>query len=124
MTTATASGSSSAARSRWALMICASCKGWWPWLGLMASVLGPEPKTEGGRQLRLFLEPGEAVTADAMVVKGSYRALAKEIGAEVDSGGALKAHTGTSASSAFEYPSSPRRRSAKGVSAAVRVRQR
>jgi hypothetical protein len=54
-------------------------------------VLGPEPKTEGGRQLRLFLEPKwEAVTADAMVVKGSYRALAKEIGAEVDSGGALK----------------------------------
>ncbi|HEB1104827.1 TPA: replication protein C [Escherichia albertii] len=52
---------------------------------------GPEPKTEGGRQLRLFLEPKwEAVTADAMVVKGSYRALAKEIGAEVDSGGALK----------------------------------
>jgi len=54
-------------------------------------VLGPEPKTEAGRQLRLFLEPKwEAVTADAMVVKGSYRALAKEIGAEVDSGGALK----------------------------------
>ncbi len=54
-------------------------------------VLGPEPKTEGGRQLRLFPEPKwEAVTADAMVVKGSYRALAKEIGAEVDSGGALK----------------------------------
>lgn len=54
-------------------------------------MLGPEPKTEGGRQLRLFLEPKwEAVTADAMVVKGSYRALAKEIGAEVDSGGALK----------------------------------
>ncbi|VCW27808.1 hypothetical protein BANRA_04720 [Escherichia coli] len=53
--------------------------------GLVAS---PEPKTEGGRQLRLFLEPKwEAVTADAMVVKGSYRALAKEIGAEVDSGG-------------------------------------
>ncbi|MDF4280622.1 replication protein C, IncQ-type, partial [Vibrio parahaemolyticus] len=41
-------------------------------------VLGPEPKTEGGRQLRLFLEPKwEAVTADAMVVKGSYRALAQ-----------------------------------------------
>jgi hypothetical protein len=44
-------------------------------------VLGPEPKTEGGRQLRLFLEPKwEAVTADAMVVKGSYRALAREVG--------------------------------------------
>ena len=60
-------------------------------LSLNGLVLGPEPKTEGGRQLRLFLEPKwEAVTADAMVVKGSYRALAKEIGAEVDSGGALK----------------------------------
>lgn len=71
-------------------------------------VLGPEPKTEGGRQLRLFLEPKwEAVTADAMVVKGSYRALAKEIGAEVDSGG--RSSTYRTASSAFgRYPSSPR----------------
>ncbi|MDK4641396.1 replication protein C, IncQ-type, partial [Kingella kingae] len=44
-------------------------------------VLSPEPKTEGGQQLRLFLEPKwEAVEADAMVVKGSYRALAREIG--------------------------------------------
>lgn len=44
-------------------------------------VLGPEPKTPGGQQLRLFLEPKwEAVTADAMVVKGSYRALAREVG--------------------------------------------
>jgi hypothetical protein len=44
-------------------------------------VLSPEPKTEGGRQLRLFLEPKwEAVQQDAMVVKGSYRALAREIG--------------------------------------------
>lgn len=44
-------------------------------------VLSPEPKTDGGRQLRLFLEPKwEAVTADALVVKGSYRALAREIG--------------------------------------------
>jgi hypothetical protein len=44
-------------------------------------VLGPEPKTEGGQQLRLFLEPKwEAVETDAMVVKGSYRALAREVG--------------------------------------------
>ena len=44
-------------------------------------VLGPEPKTPGAQQLRLFLEPKwEAVTADAMVVKGSYRALAREVG--------------------------------------------
>jgi hypothetical protein len=44
-------------------------------------VLSPEPKTEGGRQLRLFLEPKwDAVTADALVVKGSYRALARAIG--------------------------------------------
>ncbi|WP_196801326.1 replication protein C, IncQ-type [Bordetella sp. FB-8] len=44
-------------------------------------VLSPEPRTEGGRQLRLFLEPKwEAVQQDAMVVKGSYRALAREIG--------------------------------------------
>ena len=44
-------------------------------------ILGPEPETAGGQQLRLFLEPKwEAVEDDAMVVKGSYRALAKEIG--------------------------------------------
>ena len=44
-------------------------------------VLSPEPQTEAGRQLRLFLEPKwEAVQQDAMVVKGSYRALAREIG--------------------------------------------
>lgn len=44
-------------------------------------VLSPNPKTEGGQQLRQFLEPKwEAVKADAMVVKGSYRALAREIG--------------------------------------------
>lgn len=46
--------------------------------GLM---LSPEPQTEAGRQLRLFLEPKwEAVQQDAMVVKGSYRALAREVG--------------------------------------------
>lgn len=44
-------------------------------------VLSPEPKTEGGQQLRLFLEPKwDAVQHDALFVKGSYRGLAKEIG--------------------------------------------
>ena len=44
-------------------------------------VLTPEPRTKGGQQLRLFLDPQwDAVDQDAMVVKGSYRALAKEIG--------------------------------------------
>ncbi|MBJ3277049.1 replication protein C, partial [Salmonella enterica subsp. enterica serovar Derby] len=44
-------------------------------------VLSPEPQTEAGQQLRLFLEPKwEAFQQDAMVVKGSYRALAREIG--------------------------------------------
>jgi hypothetical protein len=44
-------------------------------------VLSSEPQTDAGKQLRLFLEPKwEAVQQDAMVVKGSYRALAREIG--------------------------------------------
>lgn len=44
-------------------------------------VLSPEPQTKGGQQLRLFLEPKwEAVQQDALVVKGSYRSLAREIG--------------------------------------------
>ncbi len=44
-------------------------------------VLSPAPNTEARQQLRLFLEPKwEAVQQDAMVVKGSYRALAREIG--------------------------------------------
>lgn len=44
-------------------------------------LLSPDPKTEAGQQLRLILEPKwDAVQQDAMVVKGSYRALAKEIG--------------------------------------------
>lgn len=50
-------------------------------------VLRPESKTEAGRALRLSLEPKwEAVHADAVVAKGSYRALAKEIGYSADSG--------------------------------------
>ncbi|CAI8858712.1 replication protein C, IncQ-type [Methylocaldum szegediense] len=49
-------------------------------------VLSPEPKTEAGRQLRLFLEPKwDAIRQDAMVVRGSYRALVREVGyANVD----------------------------------------
>lgn len=49
-------------------------------------VLSPEPQTETGQQLRLFLEPRwEAVQQDAMVLKGSYRALAREVGyADID----------------------------------------
>ena len=44
-------------------------------------VLSPEPQTEAGRQLRLFLDPKwDAIQDDAMVIKASYRALAREIG--------------------------------------------
>jgi len=44
-------------------------------------VLSPDPQTEAGRQLRLFLEPKwEAIQQDAMVVRGSYGALASEVG--------------------------------------------
>ncbi|RWT33077.1 replication protein C, IncQ-type [Aeromonas caviae] len=44
-------------------------------------VLSHEPETEAGQQLRLFLEPKwDAIHQDALVVKGSYRALAREIG--------------------------------------------
>lgn len=43
--------------------------------------LSPEPVTEDGRQLRLALEAKwDATQQDALVVKGSYRALAREIG--------------------------------------------
>jgi len=49
-------------------------------------VLSPEPQTEAGRQIRLSLEPrSDAIRQDAMVVSGSYRALAREVGyANVD----------------------------------------
>ena len=44
-------------------------------------LLSPEPKTGSGQQLRLLLETKfEAVQADALVAKGSFRTLAKEIG--------------------------------------------
>ncbi len=43
--------------------------------------LSPEPETEGGQQLRIALElKWDAVQQNAMLVKGSYRALAREIG--------------------------------------------
>jgi hypothetical protein len=56
-------------------------------------LLHPEPRTEAGQQLRLLLETKfDAQAADAMVVKGSYRQLAKEIGyVDVDGGAAFKA---------------------------------
>ncbi|WES67070.1 replication protein C, IncQ-type [Superficieibacter sp. HKU1] len=44
-------------------------------------VLSSDPQTKAGRQLRLFLEPKwEAIQQDAMVVRGSYGALAREVG--------------------------------------------
>lgn len=44
-------------------------------------VLSPDPKTEEGKQLRLFMEPKwEATLQNALVVKGSYYELAREIG--------------------------------------------
>lgn len=50
-------------------------------------VLSPEPQTEGGKQLRLWIEPKwDAVQQDAMVVKGSYRQLARELGYAEDGG--------------------------------------
>src|SRR5690606_1031695 len=51
------------------------------------------PRTEAGQQLRLLLETKfDAIEADAMVVKGSYRQLAKEIGyVDADGGAAFKA---------------------------------
>lgn len=49
--------------------------------GPLGSVLSPEPKTKGGRQLRLSLETKwEATNEDAIVVKSSYAALAREVG--------------------------------------------
>ncbi|MDP2815844.1 MAG: replication protein C, IncQ-type [Rectinemataceae bacterium] len=56
--------------------------------GPVGIVLSADPKTEGGKQLRLFLEPRwESANENAMVVKGSFRNLAKEIGyADIDGG--------------------------------------
>lgn len=56
--------------------------------GPVGIVLSDDPKTETGKQLRLFLEPRwESVNENALVVKGSLRNLAKEIGyADIDGG--------------------------------------
>lgn len=56
--------------------------------GPLGIVLSADPKTEGGKQLRLFLEPRwESANENAMVVKGSFRNLAKEIGyADIEGG--------------------------------------
>ena len=55
-------------------------------------MLHPEPATEGGQQLRLWLElKWDAIEKDAMVAKGSFRQLAKEIGFADDGGKQLKA---------------------------------
>lgn len=44
-------------------------------------VLEPDTETDGGKQLRLFLDlKWESVKDDALVIKDSYRALAREIG--------------------------------------------
>lgn len=44
-------------------------------------LLHPEPRTESGQHLRRLLDTKfDAITQDAMVVMGSYRQLAKEIG--------------------------------------------
>lgn len=49
-------------------------------------VLSPSPNTEQGRKVRLLLEPkGEAEKERAIIAKGSYGSLAREIGYE-DSG--------------------------------------
>jgi hypothetical protein len=51
-------------------------------------ILSSEPTADIAKQLRLFLEPKwEAAEQDALVVKGSYRHLAKEIGyLDIDGG--------------------------------------
>lgn len=54
-------------------------------------LLRPDPKSGVGEQLRLFLDlKWDAVEKDAMVVKGSYRQLAREIGYATDGGSQFK----------------------------------
>lgn len=49
--------------------------------GPAGAVLSPSPETDAGRQLRLCLEPtGDAERLDAIVIRGSYGALARETG--------------------------------------------
>lgn len=50
-------------------------------------ILGPDPKTEEGRQLRLLLETKwDAVQDDALVAKGSFYTLANAIGMKTEGG--------------------------------------
>jgi hypothetical protein len=54
-------------------------------------ILTPDTKTEEGEQLRLLLDlRWDSAEQDAMVVKGSFRQLAKELGYSADTGGAFK----------------------------------
>ena len=61
--------------------------------GPQGIILGPEPKTGMGQQLRLFLDPKwEAVQENAMVVKDSFRKLSRELGYEDPDGGSAFRH--------------------------------
>jgi hypothetical protein len=54
-------------------------------------ILSQEPKTDEGRQLRLWLDlKWEALEKDALVAKGSFRQLAREIGYAGDGGSQFK----------------------------------
>lgn len=54
-------------------------------------VLSQEPKTEEGQQLRLWLDlKWDAIEKDAMVAKGSFRQLARELGYADDGGSQFK----------------------------------
>lgn len=56
-------------------------------------VLTPEPETAGGSQLRLALDTKwDSLQQDALVIKGSYRSLAGEVGyTDTDGGSTFKA---------------------------------
>lgn len=58
-----------------------------------AILLHPEPATDAGQQLRLLLETKfDALSKDALVAKGSYRQLAREMGyGDIEGGAAFKA---------------------------------
>lgn len=59
--------------------------------GPQGMILTPTPRTAAGEQLRLSLEPRwDAVTANTLVVKDSFYALAREIGYSLTSGGTLR----------------------------------
>lgn len=59
-------------------------------------MLRPDTDNEAGQQLRLWLDlKWEALEMDAMVAKGSYRQLARELGYAVDAGGVFKTIRGS-----------------------------